>query len=175
MHPFFNPFQAYQPPQSGPHPGYSYHTHDIPLAPADASVHQRQSELGFANTCKSSLPPHHLSIPTSPGKTKFSFPARPPVLMSTGSPPPLPPRTTRQPQMQQSQVQTQQFRTPTLPLSNANQRGKQNAPWNNWGGSTGITSLPTGNGASVGGVPQSVSYLSTASSGKVQKYSASSA
>lgn len=136
------------------------------LAPSDASGLQRPSELDFANARKGSVPPHSVAAQASPAKAKLLFPARPPAIVPTGSPPPLPPRTTRQPQ---SQAQTQQQRPPALPLSSNGQRGKQTDPWSNWGGSAGVTPIPTS-----GGLPQSIPYLSAPSSGKVVKFATSS-
>ena len=167
-------FQAYQPPrapQSGTHPGYTYHPHDFPMTPADPSIHRHPSESDFPTTYKSSVLPHQIVTQTSQAKSMFSLPARPPAVMSTSSPPPLPPRTARQSQIHQPQVQQQQFITPTLPLSSACQRGKQNAPWSNWGGSAGFTSSSTGNGVSAIGSSQSPSSLPATNSGQVQKYS----
>ncbi|KAH9280397.1 Serine/threonine-protein kinase LATS2 [Echinococcus granulosus] len=156
---------AYQPPrtpQPCPHPGYSYHPHEMAMAPTDSSVLQRPSDLDFVNAHKGSLPPHSVTAQASPAKAKLLFPIKPPAIVPTGSPPPLPPRTTRQPQ---SQAQAQQQRPPALPPSSTGQRGKQIDPWSNWGGSTGVTSISTS-----GGLPQSIPFLSTPSSGKVVKF-----
>ncbi|VDM30380.1 unnamed protein product [Hydatigera taeniaeformis] len=158
-------FQPPRTPQPSPHPGYSFHPHEMGMAPTDSSVLHRPSELDFANACKGSIPPHSVAQQASPAKAKLLFPARLPVIVPTGSPPPLPPRTTRQPQ---TQTQTQQQRPPALPPPSTVQRGKQTDPWSNWGGSTSVTAIPSG-----GGLPQSMPYLSTPSSGKVVKFTGS--
>lgn len=163
-------YQQPRTPQSGPHPGYSFHPHEIGLPPPDHSAMKRPADLDYLKPRKGSLPTSQLQQQVSPGKPgKMLFPVRPPALVPTGSPPPLPPRQPRHQQTSQLQQTSQQIRPPALPPppSSSGQRvQKQTDPWSNWGGA----SVAVTTAVNSGGVLHSVSFLSPPTLGKTQKF-----
>ncbi|VDO06091.1 unnamed protein product [Rodentolepis nana] len=162
-------YQQPRTPQSGPRAGYSFQTHEMGLHPPDHSAMKRPNDLDYLRPRKGSLPTSQQQQ-ISPGKSgKMLFPIRPPTLVSTGSPPPLPPRQPRQQQISQQQQTSQQTRPPALPPppSGSGQRvQKQTDPWSNWGGAS-VAMTTAANG---GGVLHSVSFISSPTPGKAQRF-----
>uniref|UniRef100_A0A5K3F8Y2 non-specific serine/threonine protein kinase n=1 Tax=Mesocestoides corti TaxID=53468 RepID=A0A5K3F8Y2_MESCO len=150
---------AYQPTltaQAGPHPGYNFHPHDLALSSGDPGVLQRPSELDFAKARRGSAPTHPVAAQASPAKPKFILPpSRPPVAVASGSPPPLPPRSSRQ---------SQQSRGPTMTSPGMSQHSKQTEPWNNWGGGGGSTSVAAAPVAQTAPGPGKIQKFTTSSS-----------